>query len=161
MTSNGKNRGMGDNSINYKPINQYEYKAINSMFKDIKEFAKNAEDYYFEISAKLKQVVTGLAPLTDKQENWNYNVDKYNDWIMETQPNPAANKKHLRKKYRQRKLAKHEIDELKSEIQKDLDNQFEDISTITGTVNSYEDKDGGLGFQSWVDAEKGKSNDSN
>ena len=38
---------------------------------------------------------------------------------METQPNPAQNKKYLRKKYKQRKLAKYEIDELKSEIQKD------------------------------------------
>ena len=161
MSTNGKKeiRGIGDNSINYKPINQYEYRAINSMFKDIKEFAKNAEDYYFQISAKLKQVVTGLAPLTKKQENWNYNVDTYNDWIMETQPNPAQNKKYLRKKYKQRKLAKHEIDELKSEIQKDLDNQWEDISNVTATVNTYEDKEGS--FKSWVDAEKEKSNDSN
>jgi|TARA_B100001964_G_C13851085_1_gene430212 predicted nuclease with TOPRIM domain len=160
MSTNGKyERGIGDNSINYKPINQYEYRAINSMFKDIKEMAERAEQYYFEISAKLKQVVTGNAPLTKKQENWNFNVDKYNDWIMETKPNPAQNKKYLRKKYKPKKLAKHEIDELKSEIQEDLDNQWENVSSVTATVNTFEDKNGSMGFQSWVDAEKGKSND--
>ncbi len=155
MSTNGKyERGIGDNSINYKPINQYEYRAINSMFKDIKEMAERAEQYYFEISAKLKQVVTGNAPLTKKQENWNYNVDGYNDWIMKTNPNPAKNKKHLRKKYKPRKLAKHEIDELKKDLQTDLDNQFDDISSVTATVKTYEDKDSSFGFKSWVDAAK-------
>ena len=155
MTDNGKRtRGMGDNSIKNTPINPYEYTAINEMFKDIKVFAEKAELYYFDMSAKVKQIVTGNAPLTEQQENWNYNVDGYNDWIMKTNPNPAKNKKHLRKKYKPRKLAKHEIDELKKDLQTDLDNQFDDISSVTATVNTYEDKDSSFGFKSWVDAAK-------
>mgnify|MGYP003653198794 CR=1 FL=1 len=129
---------IGHNSKNINPDANVAA-AVKELYAEIKAYAKNAEDYYFSISEKFKQVVTGNAPLTKKQEEWNWNVDTYNDWIMETKPNPATNKKYLRKKYKAEKLSKEDIYDLQRSIQRNLDDQWDDISNITAAVNALQD----------------------
>ena len=76
-------RGIGDNSTEGKFTSIFEKEAVSEMMRDMKGFAKEAEQLIYKLSDALKKVTTGKDSLTDKQENWNLNVDKYNDWIME------------------------------------------------------------------------------
>ena len=82
-------RRIGDNSKEDKYTSLlFEKEAVSEMMQDMKGFAKEAEQLIYKLSDALTKVTTGKDSLTDKQENWNLNVDKYNDWIMEQNPDP-------------------------------------------------------------------------
>ena len=153
-------RRIGDNSkeAEDKFTSIFEKEAVSEMMRDIYGFAKEVEQLIFDISNTLKKVTTGKDSLTDKQENWNYNVDKHNEWIMEQIPDPKANKKRLRTKYKPAKLAGDEIAEIKESMSYDLDIMIERVLDVSSTVNAYEDPDN---FKDWVEAARdaGKSDE--
>ena len=152
-------RGIGNNSTEGKYTSLlFEKEAVREMMQEIKGFAKETEDYIYKMYDAIKQVLSTTAPLTDKQENWNFNVDKYNDLIMEQNPNPATNKKHLRKKYKPKKLSANEIRDKLQSIQDDLNFMIDSALSITATVNAYQDPSN---FKDWIDAARqgGKSDE--
>jgi len=154
-------RGVGDNIKEDEFTSIFEKEAVNEMMTDIKACAKEAEQLIFKLSDALKKITTGKDSLTCKQENWNSGVDEYNEWVMEQNPDPKANKKRLRIKYKPAKLGVDEIAEIKRCMSDDLDVMIERVGDVEGTVNSYQDKDGTFGFKSWVDAARdgGKSDE--
>ena len=92
-------RGLGDNSKNNSDyISMYEKNAVKEMMTDMKKFAKEAFDMIYKIGNKVDKLRTGEDELTKEQENWNFNVDNYNKFVMQHDPNPTTNKKRLRKK---------------------------------------------------------------
>ena len=115
MEENSKHtNGIGHNS----KLNEVDYygqpvitAAVLELVKEAKKAAAEALEMLQEVQVKYVSAFKGERPLTKKQEDWNYNVDKYNDWIMDTHPNSKTNKKYLRKKYKPEKLSmaeKHE-----------------------------------------------------
>jgi hypothetical protein len=128
------------------------------MMRDMKGFAKEAEQLIYKLSDALKKVTTGKDSLTDKQENWNLNVDKYNDWIMEQNPDPRANKKRLRTKYKPAKLSRDEVVNLHTSMSDDLDVMIERVTDVSATVNAYQDPSN---FKDWVEVARngGKSDE--
>ena len=147
-------RGLGDNSKNNSEyISMYEKNAVKEMMTDMKKLAKEAFRMIYRIGNQVDKLRTGEDELSEKQENWNFNVDTYNDWVMQHDPNPATNKKKLRKKYKPAKLSKVELAEVGQSIERDIDRVVETVTDIEGTVNAYEDPDT---FQEWIEAEKEK-----
>ena len=61
---------------------------------------------------KLSNLFNKESELTKDEQNWNFKADKFNDLIMKNDPNPATNKKRLRKKYKPRKLTQKEVYDL-------------------------------------------------
>ncbi len=94
-------RGLGDNSKNNSDyISMYEKGAVKEMMKDMGELAKDAFKRIYSVHKNMQKLTSGEDELTKEQENWNFNVDTYNDWVMKMDPNPTTNKKKLRKKYK-------------------------------------------------------------
>ena len=152
-------RGLGDNSKNNSDyISMYEKNAVKEMMKEMGEFAKDALKHVYSIHRNMMKLTSGEDELSEKQENWNFNVDKYNEWVMQHDPNPKSNSKKLRKKYKPEKLSKRDLADVTESIDRDLDLAIEAITDIEGTVNSYQDPDS---FQSWVDTEKSKEESNN
>jgi len=151
-------RRIGDNSKEDKFTSIFEKEAVSEMMQDMKAAAKEAEQLIYRLSDALKKVTTGKDILTDKQEDWNLNVDTYNDWIMEQNPDPKANKKRLRIKYKPAKLAGDEIAKIKESMSDDLDVMIEKVTDVSATVNAYEDPNN---FKDWVEVarERGKSDE--
>jgi len=151
-------RGIGDNSTEGKFTSIFEKEAVSEMMRDMKGFTKEAEQLIYKLSDALKKVTTGKDSLTDKQENWNLNVDKYNDWIMEQNPDPRANKKRLRTKYKPAKLSRDEVINLHTSMSDDLDVMIERVTDVSATVNAYQDPSN---FKDWVEAARdgGKSDE--
>jgi hypothetical protein len=151
-------RGIGDNSTEGKFTSIFEKEAVSEMMRDMKGFAKEAEQLIYKLSDALKKVTTGKDSLTDKQENWNLNVDKYNDWIMEQNPDPRANKKRLRTKYKPAKLSRDEVVNLHTSMSDDLDVMIERVTDVSATVNAYQDPSN---FKDWVEVARngGKSDE--
>ena len=147
-------RGLGDNSKNNSDyISMYEKNAVKEMMTEMKKLAKEAFDLIYIIGKNVNKLRTGEDELPENQENWNFNVDKYNEWVMGLDPNPTTNKKKLRKKYKPAKLSKVELAEVGQSIERDIDRVVETVTDIEGTVNAYEDPDT---FQEWIEAEKEK-----
>ena len=67
--------------------------ALKETFKDAFKAQKIADKFCLKLWSKFNQFVESEAELTERQLNWNYNVDNHNDWIMDIDPNPATNKK--------------------------------------------------------------------
>ena len=147
-------RGLGDNSKNNSDyISMYEKNAVKEMMTEMKKLAKEAFDLIYIIGKNVNKLRTGEDELPENQENWNFNVDTYNDCVMKMDPNPTTNKKKLRKKYKPAKLSKVELAEVGQSIERDIDRVVETVTDIEGTVNAYEDPDT---FQEWIEAEKEK-----
>ena len=147
-------RGLGDNSKNNSDyISMYERGAVKEMMKDMKKLAKEAFDMIYKIGNKVDKLRTGEDELTKEQENWNFNVDNYNKFVMEHDPNPATNKKKLRKKYKPSKLSKLELVEVGKSVDDDIARVVDNVTDIEATVNAYEDPDT---FQEWIETEKEK-----
>ena len=147
-------RGLGDNSKNNSDyISMYEKNAVKEMMTEMKKLAKEAFDLIYIIGKNVNKLRTGEDELPENQENWNFNVDTYNDSVMKMDPNPTTNKKKLRKKYKPAKLSKVELAEVGQSIERDIDRVVETVTDIEGTVNAYEDPDT---FQEWIEAEKEK-----
>ena len=152
-------RGLGDNSKNNSDyISMYEKNAVKEMMTEMKKLAKEAFDLIYIIGKNVNKLRTGEDELPENQENWNFNVDKYNEWVMQQDPNPKSNSKKLRKKYKPEKLSKRDLANVTESIDRDLNLAIEAITDIEGTVNSYQDPDS---FQSWVDTEKSKEESNN
>ena len=147
-------RGLGDNSKNNSDyISMYEKNAVKEMMTEMKKLAKEAFDLIYIIGKNVNKLRTGEDELPENQENWNFNVDTSNDWVMKMDPTPTTNKKKLRKKYKPAKLSKVELAEVGQSIERDIDRVVETVTDIEGTVNAYEDPDT---FQEWIEAEKEK-----
>ena len=147
-------RGLGDNSKNNSDyISMYEKNAVKEMMTDMKKFAKEAFDMIYKIGNQVDKLRTGEDELTKEQENWNFNVDNYNKFVMQHDPNPTTNKKKLRKKYKPAKLSKLELAEVGKSIEDDIGRVVDTVTDIEGTVNAYEDPDT---FQEWIEAKKEK-----
>jgi hypothetical protein len=147
-------RGLGDNSKNNADYTSlYEKKAVKEMMREMQGFAKDSFNTICRISKNINKLITGKDELTERQEDWNIGVDRHNEFVMQRDPNPATNKKKLRKKYKPAKLSKVQLAEVAVAIQKDLDDATDYITDIDATVNAYKDKDS---FQEWVECEKEK-----
>ena len=147
-------RGLGDNSKNNSDyISMYEKNAVKEMMTEMKKLAKEAFDLIYIIGKNVNKLRTGEDELPENQENWNFNVDTYNDWVMKMDPNPTTNKKKLRKKYKPAKLSKLELVEVGKSIEEDIARVVDTVTDIEATVNAYEDPDT---FQEWIEAEKEK-----
>jgi hypothetical protein len=99
--------------------------ALKETLKDAFNASKDADKFCLKLWSKFNQFVKGEVALTEKQQDWNYKVDSYNNWIMDVDPNPATNKKRLRKKYKPAKLSKEEKQQLQQEIEKDFEQLWE------------------------------------
>jgi hypothetical protein len=99
--------------------------ALKETLKDAFNASKDADKFCLKLWSKFNQFCKGEAALTEKQQDWNYKVDSYNNWIMDVDPNPATNKKRLRKKYKPAKLSKEEKQQLQQEIAKDFEQLWE------------------------------------
>ena len=147
-------RGLGDNSKNNSNyISMYEKGAVKEMMKDMHEFAKDAFKRIYSVHKNMQKLTSGEDELTKEQENWNFNVDTYNEWVMQHDPNPKSNSRKLRKKYKPEKISKRELAEVVESINRNIDLASEAVEEIEGTINAYKDPDT---FQEWVDAEKSK-----
>ena len=121
--------------------------------KEMGAFAKDAFNIIYRVSTNMQKLTSGEDELTKEQEHWNFNVDNYNKFVMQHDPNPKTNSRKLRKKYKPEKLSKRELGEVTESINRDIDLAIEAITDIEGTVNAYKDPNS---FQSWIDAEKSK-----
>ena len=99
--------------------------AFKETLKDAYKASRAADKFCLKLWSKFNQFVKGEAELTEKQLNWNFHVDNHNNWIMDIDPNPATNKKRLRKKYKPAKLSKDEKQQLQQEIAKDFEQLWE------------------------------------
>ena len=99
--------------------------ALKETLNDVFKSSKAADEFCLKLWRKFNQFVKGEAELTEKQLNWNCNVDDHNNWIMDMDPNPTTNKKKLRKKYKPAKLSKDEKQQLQQEIEKDFEQLWE------------------------------------
>ena len=121
MEDKSKSNGIGHNS-NFNEVDYYGQppitKATLELVREAKKTAAEALEMLQEVQVKYVSAFKGERPLTKKQEDWNYNVDRYNDWIMETHPNSKTNTKHLRKKYKPEKLSMADRHEQFHEAQK-------------------------------------------
>ena len=153
MTNKVK-RGLGDNSKNNSNyISMYEKGAVKEMMKDMGELAKDAFKRIYRVHKNMQKLTSGEDELTKEQENWNFNVDKYNEFVMQHDPNPKSNSKKLRKKYKPEKLSKRELAEVVESINRNIDLASGAVEDIEATINAYKDPDT---FQEWIDAEKSK-----
>ena len=94
--------------------------AFKETLKDAFKASRAADKFCLKLWSKFNQFVKGEAELTEKQLNWNFHVDNHNNWIMDIDPNPATNKKRLRKKYKARKLTAAEMFKVHDEFEQDL-----------------------------------------
>ena len=117
------------------------------------EFAKDAFKRIYRVHKNMQKLTSGEDELTKEQENWNFNVDKYNEFVMQHDPNPKSNSKKLRKKYKPEKLSKRELAEVVESINRNIDLASGAVEDIEATINAYEDPNT---FQEWIDAEKSK-----
>ena len=94
--------------------------AFKETIKDAYKSSVEAGRLALKLWSKFSSIVNKTEPLTDQQRDWNYNVDKYNEWVMQQDPNPATNKKRLRKKYKARKLTAAEMFKVHDDFEHDL-----------------------------------------
>ena len=94
--------------------------ALKETLRDAYQSSRAAGNLALKLWCKFSQVVGQCTELSDKQKDWNSTVDRYNDWVMQQDPNPATNKKRLRKKYKPRKLTNAELIKLHAEFEDDL-----------------------------------------
>ena len=107
--------------------------AFKETLKDAYKASRAADKFCLKLWSKFNQFVKGEAELTEKQLNWNCNVDDHNNWIMDMDPNPTTNKKKLRKKYKPAKLSKDEKQQLQQEIAK----AFEQLWELSSDTAAY------------------------
>ena len=98
---------------------------IREILVDAARSSKKASDMALQLWLQLRDLFNRQEPLTKEQENWNFNVDKHNEFIMKHDPNPATNKKHLRKKYKPRKLTQDEAYDLYQRMDRDFNELFD------------------------------------
>ena len=98
---------------------------VREILVDAARSSKKASDMALQLWLQLRDLFNRQEPLTKEQENWNFNVDKHNEFIMKHDPNPATNKKHLRKKYKPRKLTSDEAYDLYQRMDRDFNELFE------------------------------------
>ena len=94
--------------------------ALKETLRDAFESSKAAGSLALKLWGSFETIVSQLEPLTDQQREWNFRAEKYNEWVMQQDPNPATNKKRLRKKYKPRKLTNAELIKLHAEFEDDL-----------------------------------------
>ena len=117
-----KNSDIGHNS------NLLIEDAFKETLRDAYRSSKKASDMALHLWGKFEDFFNKEAPLTKQQINWNINVDKYNDWVMQNDPNPATNKKRLRKKYKPKKLTQSEA----IALYKEMDREFNELFELSG-----------------------------
>ena len=98
---------------------------VREILVDAARASKKASDMALQLWLQLRDLFNRQEPLTKEQENWNFNVDKHNEFIMKHDPNPATNKKHLRKKYKPRKLTPDEVYDLYKQMDRDFNELFD------------------------------------
>jgi hypothetical protein len=101
---------------------------VREILVDACRSSKRASDMALHMWIKFSDLFKKESPLTKEQINWNLNVDKYNDWVMQQDPNPATNKKKLRKKYKPRKLTSDEA----YDLYKQMDREFNELFDLSG-----------------------------
>ena len=94
--------------------------AFKETIKDAYKSSRKASDLALNMWLKLSCLFHRTAALTREQENWNFGADKHNRIMMQKNPNPATNKKRLRKKYKARKLTAAEMFKVHDEFEQDL-----------------------------------------
>jgi hypothetical protein len=152
-------RGLGDNSKNNSNyISMYEKNAVKEMMKEMGEFAKDAFKRICRVHKNIQKLTSGEDELSESQQNWNFNVDNYNKFVMQHDPNPKSNSRKLRKKYKPEKLTKRDLGEVAESINRDIDLAIEAVEDIGGTINAYKDPHT---FKEWIDAEKSKEESNN
>ena len=72
---------------------------------------------------------------------------------MEQIPDPKANKKRLRIKYKPAKLSRDEVINLHTSMSNDLDVMIERVTDVSATVDAYQDPSN---FKDWVEAAREK-----
>ena len=122
-----KNSDIGHNS------NLLIEDAFKETLRDAYRSSKKASDMALHLWGKFEDFFNKEAPLTKQQINWNINVDKYNDWVMQNDPTPSTNKKRLRKKYKPRKLTQTEI----YDLYKEMDREFNELFDLSGDAAAY------------------------
>jgi hypothetical protein len=101
---------------------------VREILVDACRSSKRASDMALNMWIKFSDLFKKESPLTKEQINWNLNVDKYNEWVMQQDPNPATNKKKLRKKYKPRKLTSDEA----YDLYKQMDREFNELFDLSG-----------------------------
>ena len=107
--------------------------ALKETISDAYKSSRKAGDLALNMWMKLSNLFNKESELTKDEQNWNFNVDKYNDFIMKNDPNPATNKKKLRKKYKPRKLTQDEAHDL----YKEMDREFNELFELSGDAAAY------------------------
>ena len=98
---------------------------LRDILKDAARSSKKASDLALNMWVRLSDLFQRQEPLTKEQESWNFKVDKYNEWVMQQDPNPVTNKKQLRKKYKPRKLNQQEAYDFYKQMDRDFNELFE------------------------------------
>ena len=107
--------------------------AFKDTLKDAYRSSVKASDAALNLWLKLSNLFKREAALTKEQENWNFNVDRHTEVIMKHDPNPATNKKDLRKKYKPKKLNQDEA----YELYKEMDREFNEVFDLSGDAAAY------------------------
>ena len=94
--------------------------ALRETIKDAYKSSVEAGYLALKLWSKFSTIVNQREELTDQQRDWNFKADQYNDWVMQQDPNPATNKKKLRKKYKARKLTDAEMVKVHADFEDDL-----------------------------------------
>jgi len=101
---------------------------VREILVDACRSSKKASDLALRMWIKLSSLFNREHHLTPQEQNWNVNVDKYNDFVMANDPNPATNKKRLRKKYKPKKLTPSEA----VNLYKEMDREFNELFELSG-----------------------------
>ena len=111
---------------------------VRDILKDAARSSKKASDLALRMWIKLSSLFNREHHLTPQEQNWNVNVDKYNDFVMQNDPNPATNKKRLRKKYKPKKLTQSAA----INLYKEMDREFNELFELSGdTISLFRGSD--------------------
>ena len=111
---------------------------VREILVDACRSSKKASDLALRMWIKLSSLFNREHHLTPQEQNWNVNVDKYNDFVMANDPNPATNKKRLRKKYKPKKLTPSEA----VNLYKEMDREFNELFELSGdTISLFRGSD--------------------
>jgi len=111
---------------------------VREILVDACRSSKKASDLALRMWIKLSSLFNREHHLTPQEQNWNVNVDKYNDFVMQNDPNPATNKKRLRKKYKPKKLTQSEA----INLYKEMDREFNELFELSGdTISLFRGSD--------------------
>ena len=107
--------------------------ALKETVSDAIKSSRKAGDLALNMWIKLSNLFNKESELTKDEQNWNFKADKFNDLIMKNDPNPATNKKRLRKKYKPRKLTQKEV----YDLYKEMDAEFQELFELSGDAAAY------------------------